>query len=313
MTTMPDQADRQRSARLVSSAGRARSASSGDGSAPPASPPGQHVAHERSARRRLGGRPRSPPRSERQAPRRRRDGRSTCTVTSGSPVATGSPTFLWSTRPTAGSMPLSTVSRPAPSSIAGVADARGRRCAPRGRRAPSASSTVSRARGSSDGSSQTRGSPPCSSITSWKLAQPGARARARRAPCRARRRASARRRRGAASRPRARARATRGPWGRGPSASRSHSATSSALPTVRPERLVHVGDERRHLLAHAAADRDHRLGQRPRVLVALCMNAPSPVLTSSTSASMPSAIFLLMIEAAMSGRLSTVAVTSRSA
>ena len=41
--------------------------------------------------------------------------------------------------------------------------------------------------------------------------------------------------------------------------------------------------------------------------------APSPHLTSSTSASMPSAIFLLMIDEQMSGRLSTVAVTSRSA
>ena len=41
--------------------------------------------------------------------------------------------------------------------------------------------------------------------------------------------------------------------------------------------------------------------------------APSPDLTSSTRTSMPSAIFLLMIEAAISGRLSTVAVTSRSA
>ena len=43
------------------------------------------------------------------------------------------------------------------------------------------------------------------------------------------------------------------------------------------------------------------------------MKAPSPVFTSRTSASMPSAIFLLMIEAAIRGRLSTVAVTSRSA
>ncbi len=41
--------------------------------------------------------------------------------------------------------------------------------------------------------------------------------------------------------------------------------------------------------------------------------APSPHLTSSTRASMPSAIFLLMIEAEISGRLSTVAVTSRRA
>ena len=43
------------------------------------------------------------------------------------------------------------------------------------------------------------------------------------------------------------------------------------------------------------------------------MNAPLPVFTSSTSASIPSAIFLLMIEALMSGMLSTVPVTSRSA
>ena len=43
------------------------------------------------------------------------------------------------------------------------------------------------------------------------------------------------------------------------------------------------------------------------------MNAPAPVLTSSTSAPMPSAIFLLMIDAQMSGMLSTVPVTSRSA
>ena len=41
--------------------------------------------------------------------------------------------------------------------------------------------------------------------------------------------------------------------------------------------------------------------------------APSPHLTSRTSASIPSAIFLLMIDAAMRGRLSTVAVTSRRA
>ena len=43
------------------------------------------------------------------------------------------------------------------------------------------------------------------------------------------------------------------------------------------------------------------------------MNAPRPDLTSSTSASMPSAIFLLMIDAVISGMLSTVPVTSRSA
>ena len=42
-------------------------------------------------------------------------------------------------------------------------------------------------------------------------------------------------------------------------------------------------------------------------------HAPLPTLTSSTSAPVPSAIFLLMIELAMSGIASTVPVTSRSA
>ena len=43
------------------------------------------------------------------------------------------------------------------------------------------------------------------------------------------------------------------------------------------------------------------------------MNAPVPVLTSSTRPPIPSAIFLLMIDAQMRGMLSTVAVTSRRA
>ena len=43
------------------------------------------------------------------------------------------------------------------------------------------------------------------------------------------------------------------------------------------------------------------------------MNAPEPTFTSSTSAPVPSAIFLLMIELAISGIASTVPVTSRSA
>ena len=43
------------------------------------------------------------------------------------------------------------------------------------------------------------------------------------------------------------------------------------------------------------------------------MNAPEPTLTSRTSDPVPSAIFLDMIEDAMSGIASTVPVTSRSA
>ena len=46
---------------------------------------------------------------------------------------------------------------------------------------------------------------------------------------------------------------------------------------------------------------------------AVFINAPAPYLTSSTITSLPPAIFLLITDAAMSGALSTVAVTSRSA
>jgi hypothetical protein len=43
------------------------------------------------------------------------------------------------------------------------------------------------------------------------------------------------------------------------------------------------------------------------------MNAPSPTFTSRTIASAPAASFFDMIELAISGTMSTVAVTSRSA
>ena len=45
----------------------------------------------------------------------------------------------------------------------------------------------------------------------------------------------------------------------------------------------------------------------------VCMMAPEPVFTSSTMASAPEASFLDMMEDAISGRLSTVEVTSRKA
>ena len=43
------------------------------------------------------------------------------------------------------------------------------------------------------------------------------------------------------------------------------------------------------------------------------MNAPSPTFTSRTIASAPAATFFDMIELAINGTMSTVAVTSRSA
>ena len=80
-----------------------------------------------------------------------------------------------------------------------------------------------------------------------------------------------------------------------------------------PERRVH----RRHQRLGPDAGRLAHVHERPRQRRArpprVFMNAPRPIFTSSTSASMPSAIFLLMIDEVMSGTLSTVAVTSRSA
>ena len=43
------------------------------------------------------------------------------------------------------------------------------------------------------------------------------------------------------------------------------------------------------------------------------MKAPEPTFTSKTKAEVPSAIFLLMIDEAISGMASTVPVTSRNA
>ena len=80
-----------------------------------------------------------------------------------------------------------------------------------------------------------------------------------------------------------------------------------------PERRVHRGDQRLGPHAGQFAGGDERLRPAPGRRLRVFMNAPSPHFTSSTRPPMPSAIFLLMIEAVMSGMLSTVPVTSRSA
>ena len=88
--------------------------------------------------------------------------------------------------------------------------------------------------------------------------------------------------------------------------------TSSALPTAHPS-----GASMSVMIASvltpaarpiATSDSASRLDSASDF-----MKAPLPVFTSRTSASIPSAIFLLMIEALISGTLSTVPVTSRSA
>ena len=77
-----------------------------------------------------------------------------------------------------------------------------------------------------------------------------------------------------------------------------------------PERRVHAADERlRSDTERAPVATIDRASAR--ALSRSFMKAPRPHFTSSTSAVLPSASFLLMIDAAMSGTLSTVAVTSR--
>ena len=84
------------------------------------------------------------------------------------------------------------------------------------------------------------------------------------------------------------------------------------VPDGTPERHVHAvsiasvfSPTRAPIATIASASR--------RASASVFMNAPRPTFTSSTSTSVPSAIFLLMIDDAMSGTLSIVPVTSRSA
>ena len=97
-----------------------------------------------------------------------------------------------------------------------------------------------------------------------------------------------------------------------PASTSTDSATSTALPAARPSgRSIAV--TRATVRTPAASPRPTIVRASSRASSASFMNAPEPVFTSSTSASAPSAIFLLMIELAISGIDSTVPVTSRSA
>jgi hypothetical protein len=90
------------------------------------------------------------------------------------------------------------------------------------------------------------------------------------------------------------------------------SATSSALPTASPSGcsicVISAVTCALPALPMATISRP-----RARASSSVSMNAPRPHLTSSTMASAPAASFLLMMLAAISGRLGTVPVTSRSA
>ena len=92
-----------------------------------------------------------------------------------------------------------------------------------------------------------------------------------------------------------------------------HSITSSALPTALPSGWLMSVITARHALAARRADFHHAPAPARGHSSNFFMNAPEPVLTSSTRPSMPSASFLLIIDAVISGIDSTVAVTSRRA
>ena len=97
-----------------------------------------------------------------------------------------------------------------------------------------------------------------------------------------------------------------------PASTSTDSRTSRALPTVRPSgRDMSVS--RATVFTPWSLPRSTMVRASSRASCSSFMNAPGPVLTSSTRAPVPSAIFLDMIEDAISGMHSTVEVVSRSA
>ncbi len=97
-----------------------------------------------------------------------------------------------------------------------------------------------------------------------------------------------------------------------PASTSSDSATSSALPAMRPSG-VSIAVNSATVFTPCADPSPTIVVASSRARARSFMNAPTPTFTSSTSADVPSAIFLLMMELAISGMDSTVAVTSRNA
>ena len=88
------------------------------------------------------------------------------------------------------------------------------------------------------------------------------------------------------------------------------SRISSALPTACPSGCS-MSVRRHTTWRPARLPRPTICSARIRASSSDFMNAPSPTLTSSTIAWAPAAIFFDMIDAAINGTMSTVAVTSR--
>ena len=97
-----------------------------------------------------------------------------------------------------------------------------------------------------------------------------------------------------------------------PASTSTDSRTSSALPTVSPSG-VDMSVSNAMVVSPASVPRSTMVRASSRARDSSLMKAPAPVLTSSTNAPVPSAIFLLMMEEAIRGMQSTVAVVSRRA
>ena len=97
-----------------------------------------------------------------------------------------------------------------------------------------------------------------------------------------------------------------------PASTSKDSLTSSALPAVRPSGTS-IAVKSARVVTPASLPIATMVLASSRACSTVFMKAPEPTLTSSTNAPVPSAIFLLMIEAEISGIDSTVPVTSRRA
>ena len=230
----------------------------------------------------------------------------------GSPASTRSPGLACSTGRRRDRCSRPARSRPAPSSMDAPPDRDPRACASRAPRERDVNVADARgACGSRVRSSMIRGSPPWCSITSRNFSS-AAPERERLAHARSRGASQRRRRRAGASAPPARRTAPPGPTVPARAACRCTPRSRARCPprgrAARPWRSARP-------LSSCPLPRRSRPSPRPaaRASASVFMNAPRPTFTSSTSPSMPSAIFLLMIDEAMSGMLSTVPVTSRSA
>ncbi len=97
-----------------------------------------------------------------------------------------------------------------------------------------------------------------------------------------------------------------------PASTSTDSRTSSAFPAVKPSGTS-IAVTSARVLTPAAVPSSTMVRASSAAFFGSLINAPLPVLTSRTSAEVPSAIFLLMIDEAINGIASTVAVTSRKA